>query len=41
MYIIMNKINNTYRSPVVLLAWLLEAVSRFDNSRVQSTCYEN
>ena len=35
----------TYKSLVILLAWLivwlLEAVRRFGNSRVQSTCYES
>ena len=31
----------TYKSLVVLLAWLIEAVRRFDNSRVHSTCYES
>ena len=31
----------THKTLVVLLAWLIEAVRRFDNSRVQSTCYES
>ena len=31
----------TYKTLVVLLDCLVEAVRRFDNSRVQSTCYES
>ena len=31
----------TFKTLVVLLDWLIEVVRRFDNSWVQSTCYES